>query len=175
MASGPPTNEMAGGAGGSGGYHYFHDKIGDGAPPPEHKPIDVSAALAEETALTLTNYAFMDDEDKVKIYVTLTGDLEGVVQEGVELKVEKAPFDPTCSMMLHLRGKKSLHRLYVSHLLHEVVPEKCKVKVNATKGKLIVTLIKKDNVFWEELRSKVSLPWRRGGGGGPSGGGMPGM
>ena len=68
-------------------------------------------------------------------------------------------------MLLHVKGKKSLHRMYVSHLMHEVVPEKCKFKVNASKGKLIVTLKKKDKVYWEALRAKVCLPFRRGGGG----------
>ena len=108
---------------------------------------------------------FMDDEDVVKVYVALAGDLEGATAEGVEFLVEKAPFDPTCSLLLHVRGKKHLHRLYVSHLEHMVVPEQCKFKILASKGKLIVTLKKADKAPWDALRAKVCLPFRRGGGG----------
>jgi len=134
---------------------------------PEHTPIAVGAATTakEDAAVTIDNFAFMDDDDKVKVYVTLAGDLEGAVTEGVEFSVERAKFDPTCSMLLHVQGKKYLHRLYVSHLMHEVVPEQCKFKCNTSKGKIIVTLKKKDKVFWENLRAKVCLPFRRGGGG----------
>ena len=64
-----------------------------------------------------------------------------------------------------MRGKKHLHRLYVSHLEHMVVPEQCKFKILASKGKLIVTLKKADKAPWDALRAKVCLPFRRGGGG----------
>ena len=69
-------------------------------------------------------------------------------------------------MLLHIKGKQHLYRMYASHLLHEVVPEECKFKINAKKGKLIVTLKKKNkNEPWDSLRAKVCLPYRRGGGG----------
>ena len=70
-------------------------------------------------------------------------------------------------MLLNVRGKKNLWRLYVSHLEHQVDPERCKFVVKPAKGKLIVTLRKKDTekIPWENLRAKVQLPFRRGGGG----------
>ena len=152
-----------------GGYHYWHNKVPDGAPQPEHTPVTVAAATSapEDTAITIDNFAFMDDDSVVKVYVTLAGDLEGVTADAVEFSVEAAKFDPTCSMLLHVRGKKHLHRLYVSHLLQMVVPEQCKFKVNASKAKLIITLKKANDAPWHELRSKVVLPYRRGGGGAP--------
>ena len=154
------------------GYHYFHDKVGDGAPKPEHKPIAVTSASSgasavEDTALTISNFAFMDDDDVVKVYIALEGDLDGVTMENVEFSVEAAKFDPVCSMLLHVRGRNHLHRRYVSHLMHIVVPEECKVKVLSKKAKLIVSLKKhdKEKIPWEGLRAKVCLPYRRGGGG----------
>ena len=59
--------------------------------------------------------------------------------------MERARYDPTRSMLLHIQATPNgkLYRLYVSHLLHEVVPEECKVKVNVSKAKIIVTLKKK--------------------------------
>ena len=133
----------------------------------EHTPVAVAAATSapEDVAITIDNFAFMDDDNVVKVYVTLAGDLEGVTTDAVEFSVEAAKFDPTCSMLVHVRGKKHLHRLYVSHLLNMVVPEECKFKVNVSKAKLIITLKKKDNIYWDSLRAKVSLPFRRGGGG----------
>ena len=157
------------------GYHYWHDKVPDGPKPEENKPIAVAAAAsnAEDTAITISNFMFLDDDDKVKVYVELKGDLEGVTTENVTFEVERARYDPTCSMLLHIQAPRNgkLYRLYVSHLLHEVVPEECKVKVNVSKAKIIVTLKKKDAIGWEGLRSKMALPYKRGGGGGPSGGG----
>lgn len=148
------------------GYHYFHDKIGDGAPKPEHKPIAVgeaSGGAPEEVAVSIDKFAFMDDDDVVKVYVTLEGDLEGATPESVEFVVKAAKFDPSCSMLLHVRGRQHLHRMFVSHLMHNVEPEQCKFKINASKGKLIVTLRKKEKVHWEQLRAKVCLPYRKGG------------
>ena len=48
-----------------------------------------------------------------------------------------------------------------------VVPEECKVKLLAKKGKIVVSLKKHpgEKIYWEELRAKVCLPFRRGGGG----------
>lgn len=154
------------------GYAYWHDKVANGeeaAPPPEHIPIAAVAATSatsspEDTAITLSKFAFMDDDEVVKVYVTLEGDLAGVDASAVEFHVEAAKFDPTCSMLLHIRGHNHLYRLYVSHLMHQVVPGECKFKITA-KGKLIVTLKKLEKVYWEGLRAKTCLPYRRGGGG----------
>jgi len=47
------------------GYNYFHDKVPSGAPPPEHKPIAVGASSSapEDSAVTIDNFAFMDDDE----------------------------------------------------------------------------------------------------------------
>ena len=43
----------------------------DGPKPEENKPIAVAAAAsnAEDTAITISNFMFLDDDDKVKVYV----------------------------------------------------------------------------------------------------------
>ena len=68
-------------------------------------------------------------------------------------------------MLLHIKGKQHLHRLYVSNLMNMVVPEECSFKILAKKQKLVIKLKKKNNDHWEDLRAKVCLPYRRGGGG----------
>lgn len=151
-----------------GGYNYFHDKVGSGAPLPEHTPVDVGTAApskAEDTAWTISKFAFMDDDDVVKVYIDLEGDLEGRVTGDVEFEVKADQFNPVCSMLVHIKGKQHLHRLYVSNLMHLVVPEQCSFKILAKKPKLVIKLTKKDKVYWEDLRAKVCLPYRRGGGG----------
>ena len=151
-----------------GGYHYFHDKVGSGAPPPEHVPVAVTAveaAKVEDTAWSISKFAFMDDDDVVKVYIDLEGDLEGRTTEDVEFEVKNERYNPVSSMLLHIKGKQHLHRLYVSNLMNMVVPEECSFKILAKKQKLVIKLKKKTNDHWEDLRAKVCLPYRRGGGG----------
>merc|ERR1712216_374395 len=106
--------EAAAGSGASSGYYYWHDSVnkGEGAAPiPEHKPVTVATEAVEEHALTIDNFAFMDDEGVVKIYIKLEGDLATVTAENVELKVERQRYEPICSMLVHVRGANNLHRL----------------------------------------------------------------
>jgi len=152
-------------------YHYWHDKVPKGeqaAPPPEHTPIAVRVASVEsQRSTSIEDFAFMDDEDVVKLYIKLEGDLSGVTSDDVELKVEQAKFDPTCSMLLHVRGTKYLHRLYAEKLRHRVDPQGCKFRISSKTNKLIITLKKADAEYWDGLRVHNSLPYRRGGGGPP--------
>jgi len=161
-----------------GGYHYWHDKVpqGEGAAPlPEHKPIEV--ATVSERALpevTITDYGMMDDEEGglVKLYIKLEGDLEGATADDVTFKVEASKFalnlqDLKCSMHLSIRGKTKLHTLHAERLLNPVRHEQCKFRISAKTNKLIVTLYKIENVYWDKLRYGTTLPYRRGGGGQP--------
>ena len=101
----------------------------------------------------------------MKVYVKLEGDLEGVTADAVEFKVEQAPFDPVCSMLVLIRGKTKSHRLYAEKLKQLVVPGDCKFRVSAKNSKLIITLKKAVPEYWDSLRAHNSLPYRRGGGG----------
>merc|ERR1711907_519016 len=84
---------------GSSGYHYWHDTVSKGenaAPMPEHKAIAVEkeATPVEDKAVTIDNFAFLDDDDVVKVYIKLEGDLASVTTEAVEFKVERERYEP---------------------------------------------------------------------------------
>ena len=170
----PPPSEQAPTK--SEGYHYWHDKVpkGDGAaPPPEHKPCAVET-LEKRTLpeVTIADYGFMDDEEGglIKLYIKLEGDLEGVTEDAIDLKVEASKFalnlaDLKCSMHLSVCGKTKLHTLHAERLFLPVRHEQCKFRISKKNSKLIVTLCKIENVQWDTLRHSQALPYRRGGGG----------
>ncbi len=168
--------DLGGGGGGGGGgapkesgYHYWHSKVGTEAPPPEPKLLASETAAASMPEKSITSFAFMDDEDDgvVKVYVTLEGDLAGVGDDAVDAKFDKAPYGPECSMEVRVRGAHFVHVLAAERLCGVIVPGECKHKVTK-KGKLVVTMKKAHKQEpWEQLRSKVQLPFRRGGGGNP--------
>ena len=109
----------------------------------------------------------VEDDGVVKVYVTLEGDLAGVGDDAVDAKFDKAPYGPECSMEVRVRGAHFVHVLAAERLCGVIVPGECKHKVTK-KGKLVVTMKKAHKQEpWEQLRSKVQLPFRRGGGGNP--------
>lgn len=153
------------------GYHYWHDKVakGEGAAPiTEPKRIAVEMAdPANDSHVSIENFALMDDDDVIKVYVKLEGDLASVTEDDVDLKVEKKRYDPDCSMLLTVKGATKTHRLYAEKLKGTVKPEESKLRVLTKKGKIVVSLKKQEPVYWDSLRSPTSLPYRRGGGGRP--------
>ena len=64
-------------------YYYWNSTTGDGANAPSK---ELPKRLAQEqiaspsTVRSIQDYAFLDDNDKVKLYIPLTGDLEKVRQ-----------------------------------------------------------------------------------------------
>lgn len=127
--------------------------------------------MSDDKPVTIANFAFLDDDELVKVYVTLDGDLEGVTTDCVKLTCDRDRFNPTSSMLLSVRGKQYSHALGANPLCHCVDPAKCKFRVLSKKGKLVVTLQKENaGTQWDTLRAPNHLPFRRGGGGGPSGG-----
>ena len=46
-----------------GGYHYWHDSVPKGAPPPEPQKLASEKVEVSLPEVTIENYAFMDDED----------------------------------------------------------------------------------------------------------------
>ena len=153
------------------GYAYWHGKVPSGegaAPAPE--PVIIATKVVEKVTRpqhTIDNNAFLDDDDVIKLYIDLKGDLEHVQITDVELKVEKARWDTDCSFNLLIQGTDSTHRLHAERLLHPVDPEQCKFRISTKNSKLVVTLRKMDTTYWEHLRAVKSLPFRRGGGGNP--------
>jgi len=123
-------------------YNYFKVAKGEGAAPkPEHTPLEpaASAAPAAPTKfVSIENYGFLDDDDIVKVYVKLEGDLAGVASaDAVEFKVSRPSGwegDPFM-MELIVRGEKHTHRLYAEKLKGQVDVDGCKFKVLPKKGK----------------------------------------
>ena len=161
----------------SGGYHYFHDKVakGEGAAPVEAPPLLAAEPVParDPTALpeaTIESFSFMDDfeEGVVKVYIALSGDLEGAVSTPEEVEFRPETNWGESSLHVALDGKKHRWVLRAEKLTAEVVPAESKVKVLPKKGKVIVVLKKANRQApWEQLRANVALPYRRGGGGPP--------
>ena len=152
------------------GYHYWHSTVASGAgaaPKPEPKLLAAEAAPTGPEPKTITSFAFLDDEDVIKVYVTLEGDLAGVVAEDISATFNKEKFNDNCSMEVMIKAKGLVHRLAAEKLGGVIVPEECKWKITKkSPPKLIVSLKKADpRNGWSQLRANVVLPYRRGGGG----------
>lgn len=89
----------------------WHDKVGKDAPVPEPQLLETAPKQAELPETTITDFGFMDDEDEacVKIYIALTGDLEGIGKDAVDLQVRS--YYGEASMTARLRGQKYVHVL----------------------------------------------------------------
>ncbi|KAG5562089.1 hypothetical protein RHGRI_004962 [Rhododendron griersonianum] len=101
--------------------------------------------LAEEAVnyLTLGSFSWEQDNDKVKIYVSL----EGVDQEKMEIVFKPMSVD----VKFHdVQGKN--YRCAIPKLNKEIVPEKCKVVVKPTR--VIITLPKASKGNWLDLHFK---------------------
>ncbi|XAR59346.1 hypothetical protein NMG60_11015150 [Bertholletia excelsa] len=93
--------------------------------------------------ITLGSFSWEQDNDKVKIYVSL----EGVDQEKVEANVKPM----SCDVKFHdVQGKN--YRCAIPKLNKEIVPEKCKVVVKPTR--VIITLPKASKGNWLDLHFK---------------------
>ncbi|XP_066312582.1 uncharacterized protein [Miscanthus floridulus] len=116
----------------------------------EPSPEPLAAASAPAPAarpvlsyVTLGSFSWDQDNEKIKIYVSL----EGVEQEKVE-----TTFKPTSvDVKFHdVKGKN--YRCAIPKLNKEIVPEKCKVVVKPTK--VIITLFKASKGNWLDLHFK---------------------
>ncbi|KAF7151389.1 hypothetical protein RHSIM_Rhsim02G0158200 [Rhododendron simsii] len=93
--------------------------------------------------LTLGSFSWEQDNDKVKIYVSL----EGVDQEKMEIVFKPMSVD----VKFHdVQGKN--YRCAIPKLNKEIVPEKCKVVVKPTR--VIITLPKASKANWLDLHFK---------------------
>lgn len=117
-------------------------------PPPSQLPTPISTApkVASTPALnyvTLGSFSWDQDNDKVKIYISL----EGVEQEKIETDFKPRSFD----VKFHdVQGKN--YRCAIPKLNKEIDPEKCKVVVKPTR--IIFTLIKRSKGNWLDLHYK---------------------
>ncbi|KAK8551409.1 hypothetical protein V6N13_119876 [Hibiscus sabdariffa] len=103
-------------------------------------PTPINPALAY---VSVASFSWDQDNDKVKIYVSL----EGVEQEKIQTEFKPKSFD----VKLHdVKGKN--YRCAVPKLNKEIVPEKCKVVVKPTR--VIVVLFKASKGDWSDLYFK---------------------
>ncbi|XP_011096561.1 calcyclin-binding protein [Sesamum indicum] len=131
-------------------------KEAESAPAP-HTPAPVSAVSTATpissapkaasnpllTYATLGSFSWDQDNDKLKIYVSL----EGVDQEKIEADFKPMSFD----IKFHdVQGKN--YRCAVPKLNKEIVPEKCKVLVKPKR--VVVTLVKASKGNWLDLHFK---------------------
>ncbi|XP_039040083.1 calcyclin-binding protein-like [Hibiscus syriacus] len=93
--------------------------------------------------VTLASFSWDQDNDKVKIYVSL----EGVEQEKIQADFKPISFD----VKFHdVKGKN--YRCAIPKLNKEIEPEKCKVIVKPTR--VIITLFKACKGNWSDLHYK---------------------
>mmetsp|Transcript_102801 Transcript_102801/g.265751 ORF Transcript_102801/g.265751 Transcript_102801/m.265751 type:complete len:285 (-) Transcript_102801:34-888(-) len=96
------------------------------------------------------HYAWGDEQEFVKIYVSVEGEPEVVAAAGdgkssqVEVKWEPRRF----RMVVH--GEKFDHVLDIDRIYYEVIPEECKFRVSAGK-RISLSLKKKEKFTWLKL------------------------
>lgn len=120
-------------------------KISAAAAPPavSDDNSSVSASAPSLNYVTLGSFSWDQENDKIKIYVFL----EGVNGEKVETNFQKTSVD----VKFHdVQGKN--YRIAIPKLNKEIVPEKSKVLVKATK--IIITLVKASKENWPDLHFK---------------------
>lgn len=108
-------------------------------------PISTSARPSAPALnyVTLGSFSWDQDNEKVKIYISL----EGVDQEKMETDFEPMSVD----LKFHdVNGKN--YRCAIPKLNKEIVPEKCKVLVKPTR--VVVTLFKSSKGNWLDLHFK---------------------
>ncbi|PON57523.1 Alpha-crystallin, subunit A [Trema orientale] len=117
-------------------------------PPTSQAPTPISTAVKVPSTpavsyITLGSFSWEQDNDKVKLYISL----EGVDQEKVEADFKPVSFD----IKFHdVQGKN--YRCAIPKLNKEIVPEKCKVLVKPTR--VVLTLIKASKGNWLDLYYK---------------------
>ncbi|XP_021294677.1 calcyclin-binding protein-like isoform X2 [Herrania umbratica] len=109
-------------------------------------PISTSVKVPVNPALsyvTLASFSWDQDNDKVKIYISL----EGVNQEKIQTEFKPMSFD----VKFHgVQGKN--YRCAIPKLNKDIVPEKCKVLVKPTR--VVITLFKASKGSWSDLHYK---------------------
>ncbi|XP_041024028.1 calcyclin-binding protein-like [Juglans microcarpa x Juglans regia] len=116
--------------------------------PPLQIPAPISSAPKVSTDpalkyLTLGSFSWDQDNDKVKIYISL----EGVEQEKIETEFKPVSVD---AKFHDVQGKN--YRCAIAKLNKEIVPDKCKVVVKPTR--VIITLFKASKGNWSDLQFK---------------------
>ncbi|CAK9327589.1 unnamed protein product [Citrullus colocynthis] len=125
------------------------EKLSKDSVPQTPTPIAVSSSVAKlpiNSGIVYTplpGFSWDQDNDKVKIYISL----EGIVEEKVEADYKQLSID----IKIHdVKGKN--YRFAIPKLNKEIVPEKCKLLVKPTRA--VITLYKASKGNWLDLQLK---------------------
>jgi len=133
-------------------YYWAQRTTAAEAPAPIEAPkqIRTRQARTEETTVfkTISSYSFVDDDNFVKVYVTMPG----VGAEGGATIESEFNTRSCCVRVLNYNGAN--HRLQVPKLSEEIEPAKSSVRAN--KDTLIIKLckVKKDHHWYELHKTK---------------------
>lgn len=125
------------------------EKLSKDSVPQTPTPIAVSSSVTKVPINSgivytpLPGFSWDQDNDKVKIYISL----EGIVEEKVEADYKQLSID----IKFHdVKGKN--YRFAIPKLNKEIVPEKCKLLVKPTRA--VITLYKASKGNWLDLQLK---------------------
>ncbi|XP_038895420.1 calcyclin-binding protein [Benincasa hispida] len=125
------------------------EKLSKESVPQTPTPIAVSSSIAKVpfnsgiVYTPLPGFSWDQDNDKVKIYISL----EGIEEEKVETDYKQLSID----IKFHgVKGKN--YRFAIPKLNKEIVPEKCKLLVKPTRA--VITLYKASKGNWLDLNLK---------------------
>ncbi|KGN65540.1 calcyclin-binding protein [Cucumis sativus] len=125
------------------------EQLSEQSVPRTPTPIPVSTSIAKvpiNSSIVYTplpGFSWDQDNDKVKIYISL----EGIEQEKVEADYKQLSID----IKFHdVKGKN--YRFAIPKLNKEIVPEKCKLLVKPTRA--VITLYKASKGNWSDLNLK---------------------
>ncbi|CAM9382065.1 unnamed protein product [Ectocarpus sp. 12 AP-2014] len=136
---------------GKNSYYYAHDRVmdtpsWDGRSAPRRLATTSATKPAPKKAEKVTDYAWANEKAKVKIYVPLEG-CEDVEDDSISLKWEARCLDLEVTLPSGVA-----RRLHIPSLHDDITGATFRKK----KSKMIVTLVKKDEVTWYDLTSTNS-------------------
>merc|ERR1712217_208996 len=94
--------------------------------------------------IPLNTYSWSDDGDKVKIYLQC----DGFPTDGDDRLIQ--PTFGRTDLKLEI-SMTPVRKFKLDRLHKEISPDDCKVRVNASKGKITITLCKKRGGHWYQL------------------------
>ena len=107
-----------------GGYYYWHDSVAQGAPAAAPQRVEPeTSATVHVTYASIDNYGLLEEDEIIKLYIALDGDLEGLSGDEVDAQFKKDPYGEACSLDVIARGKKQSHRLHAERLMGSIIPE----------------------------------------------------
>ena len=139
---------------GSQSYYYWHAdaerrRMAGEKPVPASAPPKIATHVEttrEKPVKGITTFSFLDDDNVVKIYIALEGELAGLSIDQVASQFTDR------SLQLNIELPGAIHRFAIDRLMFPVDETRCKVSIN--KGKLLVRLFKRDHhQHWAKLRA----------------------